>query len=129
MTEHPQPDKREWLAFILLFLVGVGIRLVQFLHCRSLWVDEASVSLNIINRSYLALLHPLGYHQQAPVGFLWVSRFLVNLFGPNEFSLRGYSLICGIASLPVFFLVAPTPVLLQRLPGLPWGFSRSYLRW
>jgi hypothetical protein len=106
MTEYPQSDKREWLVFILLFLAGAGIRLVQFFHCRSLWVDEASVSLNIINRSYLDLLLPLGYHQQAPVGFLWVSRFLVNLFGPNEFALRGYSLICGIASLPVYFLVA-----------------------
>jgi hypothetical protein len=106
MTESSHPNKVKWLAFILLFLAGVAMRLVQFLRRASLSVDEASMSLNIINRSHLALLHPLAYHQEAPVGFLWASRFLVNLFGPNEFALRGYSLICGIASLPVFFLVA-----------------------
>jgi hypothetical protein len=106
MTENSNPKHGEWLAFSLIFLSGVVIRVVQFLHCRSLWVDEASVGLNIVNRSYLALLCPLGYHQEAPVGFLWVSRFLVSLFGPNEYALRGYSLLCGIASLPVFYQAA-----------------------
>jgi uncharacterized membrane protein len=106
MTENPVRNKLEWFAFVLLFLAGLGIRLVEFLHCRSLWHDEASVSLNIVNRSYWDLLQPLDYYQGAPIGFLWAARFLVKLFGPSELALRGYSLLCGIVCLPIFFLIA-----------------------
>jgi Dolichyl-phosphate-mannose-protein mannosyltransferase len=106
MTVNPLRNKLEWLAFILPFLAGVGIRIVEFLRCRSLWLDEVSVSLNIVNRSYWGLLQPLDYYQGAPIGFLWAARFLVKLFGVSELSLRGYSLLCGIVCLPIFFLIA-----------------------
>jgi hypothetical protein len=93
MTEKPLRSRLEWLAFLLLFLAGLGIRVIEFLRCRSLWLDEASVSLNIVNRSYWGLLQPLDYHQGAPIGFLWAARFLVKLFGASELALRGYSLL------------------------------------
>ena len=94
-----------WLFWILLS-AGIGIRLIQFLHCRSLWCDEGHIAVNLLNRSYIGLLQPLDYHQGAPVGFLWSTRLLMSVLGPNEFALRGYSLICGILSLPVFYTLA-----------------------
>jgi uncharacterized membrane protein len=94
-----------WL-FWILFSAGVAIRLIQFLHCRSLWCDEGHIALNLLNRSYIGLLQPLDYHQGAPLGFLWSTRLLMSLLGPNEFALRGYSLICGILILPVFYALA-----------------------
>jgi hypothetical protein len=90
-----------WL-FWILFSAGVAIRLIKFLHCRSLWCDEGHIALNLLNRSHIGLLQPLDYHPGAPLGFLWSTRLLMSLLGPNEFALRGYSLICGILVLPVF---------------------------
>lgn len=55
----PNPAR---MAFALM-LAGRAVRLVQFVFCRSLWLDGASLSLNIVNRSYLSLLQPLSYHR------------------------------------------------------------------
>jgi hypothetical protein len=131
MTENSLRNKLEWLAFILIFLAGVGIRVVEFLRCRSLWLDEASVSLDIVNRSYWGLLQPLDYDQGAPIGFLWAARFLVKLFGSSELALRGYSLLCGIVSLPIFFLIARRlycPKIAWLAPGL-LAFLPSMVRY
>lgn len=62
--------------------LGVIIRLRQFAAGRSLWVDEAALGLNIINRS------------------------AVVLGGPNEWALRAVSLISGVAALLLFALLA-----------------------
>ena len=69
-----------WL-FWILFSAGVAVRLIQFLHCRSLWCDEGHIAVNLLNRSYLGLLQPLDYHQGAPVGFLWSTRLLMSVLG------------------------------------------------
>ncbi|MBV8584730.1 MAG: glycosyltransferase family 39 protein, partial [Verrucomicrobia bacterium] len=95
----------KWLLYFLL-LSGVLVRLVQFLYCRSLWVDEGFLAINIVNRSYLGLLQPLAYSQAAPIGVLWTTRLAVELFGPSEMALRAYAFLCGTASLPLFFALA-----------------------
>jgi len=86
------------LAFLAIAF-GIIIRLAQYFSNRSLWGDEAYISLNIINRSYLELLQPLDYDQAAPPGFLWVEKLAVQLFGNNEYALRLFPLIAGIVSL------------------------------
>ncbi|WP_188686260.1 glycosyltransferase family 39 protein [Rufibacter glacialis] len=48
----------------------------------------------------------LEYEQKAPVGFLWMSKIAVLLFGNSEMALRLFPLICGIASLFLFVPVA-----------------------
>ncbi len=40
----------------------------------SLWLDEASLALNVLTRGFGDLLHPLDWGQAAPVGFLWLER-------------------------------------------------------
>jgi len=87
----------------LIIAFGVAVRLVQYLSNRSLWADEAVLALNIINRSYLELLQPLDYDQGAPIGFLIVEKFAVQIFGNNEYALRLFPFICGVASLFVFY--------------------------
>ncbi len=81
---------------------GLAVRLVQYLSNRSLWGDEASISLNIINRSYRELLTPLSHNQAAPPGFLTVEKLAVQLFGNNEYSLRFFPFICGAIALFAF---------------------------
>ncbi len=97
-----------YLEILLWALVGLGIllRLTQYLYNRSLWVDEAALALNITNRSFLELFHPLDYSQAAPIGFLMVEKLLCQVLGRSEYVLRLFPFLCGVASLFLFRQVA-----------------------
>ncbi|MFZ5911826.1 MAG: hypothetical protein ACOYYU_17595 [Chloroflexota bacterium] len=92
------------IAGILLTL-GLLLRLRQYLTARSLWLDEAMLALNIVQRDFGGLFQPLDYDQGAPVGFLLVEKILVTLLGSHEFVLRLFPLLAGIASLGLFYLL------------------------
>lgn len=94
------------LLSLLFLLFGVFVRFVHYLNNRSLWHDEASVALNIVNRSYLELLRPLDYNQAAPPGFLWIEKLAVQLFGDSEYSLRLFPLAASLVSLAAFYQLA-----------------------
>lgn len=49
-----------------LIVLGIILRLVQYLYNRSIWLDESFIALNIMNRSFLELLKPLDFGQAAP---------------------------------------------------------------
>ena len=100
-----------WLAIV----IGIFLRLEQYLLNRSLWIDEAFLALNIINRSYLEFLEPLDYNQGAPVGFLVLEKIAVQIFGNSEYSLRLVPFIAGIASIFLFYQVAKR---ISRLPAI-----------
>lgn len=91
---------------IFFCLFGILVRLVQYLNNRSLWGDEASVALNIVDRSYLSLLNPLDYNQAAPPGFLWVEKLAIQVFGNNEYALRLFPFISSIISIYAFYFIA-----------------------
>ena len=98
-------DRLPWV------IIGLGIilRVAEYLPNRSLWRDEASLALNITNRSLLELLSkPLDYNQGAPLGFLLIQKLAVQIFAANEYALRLFPLLCGIASLFLFYAVAKT---------------------
>ena len=82
-----------------MLCLGVVLRVVQYLHNRSLWLDEASIALNIAERDFAELLRPLAYKQAAPVGFLWACKASVQALGPSEFALRVWPLCCGLLAL------------------------------
>ena len=94
--------KLSWIIIIF----GITVRLIQYISNRSLWADEAVLALNIVNRSYSELTQPLDYDQVAPIGFLWIEKFLVNLLGDNEYALRLFPLIAGILSLFLCAMIA-----------------------
>jgi hypothetical protein len=98
----PSSQTLVW-AFTIL---GILVRLRQYLFDRSLWLDESMLALNIIRRSPAELLKPLDYAQAAPVGFLWLEKLAVNYFGTSELALRLVPLLCGIASVLLFAVVA-----------------------
>lgn len=83
-------------------LLGVIISSVQFLYNRSIWLDEAMLSLNIISRSYAELLKPLDSMQVAPIGFLLVEKFFSTLIPNSEYGLRIFPLVCFWASIYLF---------------------------
>lgn len=107
-------ESKSFLLFIIL--LGIILRLSQYLFNRSLWLDEAYLSLNIINKSFSELFQPLDYWQRAPTGFLLLEKTLVELFGSSEYVLRLLPLICGIVSLILFYKVAERYIQGKSLP-------------
>lgn len=95
----------ERTAVALLILVGIVLRLRQYLTGRSLWVDEAMLALNIVNRSFGEMLQPLEYDQGAPIGFLLVEKFFSSILGKNELVLRLFPFLVGLSSLWLFYLL------------------------
>jgi uncharacterized membrane protein len=100
------------------FLVGLGVavRLVAYLYNRSLWRDEALLASNIESRSYAGLLQPLDNQQAAPVGFLMLEHFVVQVLGNSEYALRLVPLLAGIASLFLLRSVARKSLAREAVP-------------
>lgn len=94
-----------WLLWVAI-AVGVALRCVQYFLNRSLWIDEAFLALNILDRTFLELLKPLDYNQGAPVGFLVVEKLAVQMFGSSEYSLRLFPFVAGVAAIFLFYRVA-----------------------
>ena len=93
---------------LLVALVGFGIvlRVAQYLSDRSLWLDEALLALNIIDRPPSELLGPLDFNQAAPPAFLLLERWVGEIFGYSELALRAIPLLAGIGSVVVFAWLA-----------------------
>ncbi|NEP75317.1 MULTISPECIES: glycosyltransferase family 39 protein [unclassified Okeania] len=90
----------------VILLIGATLRIYQFIFNRPLWLDEAMLAVNVIDRSYIDLLEPLDARQNAPILFLFLVRTSINLFGPNEYALRLPTLVFGLISLWLFYLVS-----------------------
>src|ERR1700686_4446208 len=100
------PTKFEWTIIVF----GALLRLTQFLSNRSLWLDEAKLALNIVNRSFVQLFKPLDYGQGAPIGFLMLERSALHLFGSGEYALRLFPFLSGMISLLLFYQLAKQSV-------------------
>jgi hypothetical protein len=94
------------LTAAFLICLGVGLRLDRFLHYRSLWLDEATLALNLMSRSYGQLFHALAFDQGAPAGFLVLEKLAISLFGDGERAFRLFPFLAGAASVVVFWRVA-----------------------
>ena len=91
------------IQLLIIIFIGIGLRVFHYLYNRSLWMDEVYLSSSLSHLSYLDLAtRVLDYEQKAPIGFLWMVKLCVNLFGYNEMALRLIPLISGIVSLFLF---------------------------
>jgi len=100
------PSTRTARGGLALISLAAVIRIALWLQNRSLWIDEARLSLNVATRPYLRLLPPLDYDQSAPLFFLWLQRSAVLLFGLSDRSLRLAALVAGIGIVPLVYLIA-----------------------
>lgn len=92
---------------MLVLLLGGFIRLKQWLGNRSLWYDELLVADSVLGRGHLRLLtEPLAHDQSAPPLWLTAEKLAVQLFGPDERALRLPSLLAGLATVGLVWLVA-----------------------
>ncbi len=106
--ENPKDLLLPRLATLTWAVVGIGVilRATRYGQNAPLWWNEAFLSVNFLDRSYLDLLKPLDYGQVCPLGFLWVEKTVVDLLGFAEWSLRLYPLLAGIAGLILFARLA-----------------------
>lgn len=94
------------LACLLLVAGGLSLRLAQLLANRSLWIDEAALALNLISKSAPALAGHLDYGQMAPIGFLWLEKAAISVFGTGETALRLVPFLASLVALILFASVA-----------------------
>jgi hypothetical protein len=87
-------------------VAGLGLRAWQYLANNSLFVDEAALARNIIDRPVRGLFAGLDYAQSAPLGFLLVEKAAAAVLGTSEYGLRAFPLTCGVAALFLFWSVA-----------------------
>lgn len=96
---------RDWIGLGLV-LVGFILRLRQYLANRSLWLDEAMLTNNILARNFGGLFQQLDNNQGAPIGFLLLQKNITLLLGDSEYALRLFPFIAGIISLALMPLLA-----------------------
>ncbi|MFZ2269545.1 MAG: hypothetical protein WAV95_18370 [Azonexus sp.] len=107
MLSQPFDKTPLWRALILLTLgLGMALRLWLYFANPSIWVDEAALARNILDRSTLQLFQPLDYGQVAPPGFLLGVHLSAILFGITEYALRLLPLLSGLLSVVIFYFVA-----------------------
>lgn len=88
-------------------LVGIGLRLVQWLGNTSFWLDEANLAENLVNSGMAELLKdPLRWAQMAPVGFLFLEGIAARLLGPGEMALRFLPFWGSVVAVVAFWIVA-----------------------
>jgi hypothetical protein len=92
------PEALSWVAAVL----GLVLRLREYIANPSIWNDEAELASNIINRSYAGLSHPLASNQGAPIGFLYLEKTAVEIFGPRAFALRLAPFLAALILVVVF---------------------------
>jgi hypothetical protein len=105
---HPALTSRKehWL---LAGLVAIGsiLRLRQYVFGRSLWLDEAILANNLLDRSLGSLLaEPLAGVQVAPPGYLIAQAGAISVLGTSEQALRATALAASLATLVVALLLA-----------------------
>ncbi len=93
-------------ALVVLVLLGGGLRTAAFLADRCLWIDEAMLALNLVDRTPRQLFDKLDYNQGAPVGFLLAVKASISAFGPSAWALRLGPFLASLAGLVGFALVA-----------------------
>jgi uncharacterized membrane protein len=104
MKHIPRLAQRDWIGLTIV-LAGFGLRLRQVLVNRSLWLDEAMLTNNILARDFAGLFRPLDNDQGAPVGFLLVQKLVTLLLGDSEYALRLVPFLAGILALTLMFLL------------------------
>jgi hypothetical protein len=86
--------------------LGLAVRFWFYFLNDSFCRDETKLLLNIANKSFLKLLGPLSYGQEAPIPLLWLYRLFYLMGAGGELPLRAVSLLTSILALYLFYCLA-----------------------
>ncbi len=102
-----------WLLLSLIILLALALRVFQ-LGRQSLWYDEG-VSAYMTRLSLAEMMRWTAHDIQPPLYYL-ILRLWASLFGDGEFSLRFPSLVFGLLTVPLIYMVGKR--LFDRIAGL-----------
>jgi len=91
---------------IILIILGVILRLKVYFKNNSFWLDEAWVALDISTRTFSDIFSAKILSSDLPTPppvFSLIEKLFITLFGNNEYIFRLFPLLCGIASLFLFY--------------------------
>jgi Dolichyl-phosphate-mannose-protein mannosyltransferase len=111
---------------LVLVLASLLWRVVRYGLVFPMWGDEAFVAVNFITRSFGELAGPLDHPQIVPVGFLWAQWLVSRLLGTSELVLRLLPVLAGVASVLVFWRLAPRMVSRRQAMAAVVIFAASY---
>ena len=101
------PSRTYRIALVLILFTGVVLRTIQYGPSTSMWYDELSIALNVLDRSLRELLfQPLQHYQVAPIGFLFLEKVGVALLGDSEAGFRLFPFLFSLLSLVLFWRVS-----------------------
>lgn len=80
-------------------IIGIALAAFQIQIDRSLWLDEAMLVNNVIQRNFFNLYQPLTNYQIAPIGYLYILKIVGFFTNYHSITLRSVSLIGYIGSL------------------------------
>jgi len=121
------PSGRMLVAFCLL--IGFAFRVGVYFRDSSLWIDEAMLALNVVNRSPAELMKPLDWNQGAPLGFLMASKAAIAILGDNERAMRTIPFLASIFGLLIFpaFAYRAMPRPIARLATILFALSPNVI--
>ena len=93
----------EQITIVILLGLGIILSLIQFFYNRSIWIDEAMLSMNIIRKGFFELFKSLDYLQVAPILFLMIEKFFSTLIPNSEYGLRLLPLLSYWVALFFFY--------------------------
>ncbi|MGC2661112.1 MAG: hypothetical protein WA324_24420 [Bryobacteraceae bacterium] len=104
----PASRQRRLIAGIILLLAvaGLAVRIFDFQRNFSLFTDECSICMNVLDRSIWGLTKTLEYDQAAPFGFLVLQKAVFGVFGVSDMITRIVPLAFALATVPLSILVA-----------------------
>ncbi len=81
----------------MIGIIGIILRIRQYIFARSLWFDELSLAHNFLNHDLLFLLtKPLDTGQSVPIGFVILSEIIGEIFNYSDLALRLFPFLAGI---------------------------------
>src|SRR2546422_6058969 len=92
-------DARLWtLLLYAAVALGVVLRLLRWLDNPGLWMDEAFLSINLLDKSFSGIFGQLQFLQSAPPGFLLIQKSMETVVGDADRTLRLFPLMASLAS-------------------------------
>lgn len=117
--------------FFVTFCASAGVYrcLREYLLNRSLWHDEATLALNIVNKSFSQLMTMPLDNATAPLGFVLLSKMGTLAGGNSEYALRFIPLLAGVGSFILFIFFLRRYGNGRAMPLALILFSLSYVLW
>ncbi len=91
------------MLLILIFIVAIFLRVKVYFANSSMWLDECSLAMNLLNNKFIGTLEN---GQVSPTLFLLFSKLSVLIFGVSEFAIRLVPFLCSIFSIFAFYFLS-----------------------